>query len=68
MLKLPENHVKTTLGTFFFFFSKFLNQAIFLKILTKIVKKRDFLPKNTFFAFFGTFWSKFSKILPNLKI
>ena len=35
------------------FFFKFLNKAIFLKILPKKVKKHDFLPKN---HFFGIFW------------
>ena len=30
-------------------------------------QKHDFLPKNHFFGIFGTFWPKFSKVLPNLK-
>ena len=41
-----------------------LTKPYFLKILTKKGPQSQFLPKN---HFFGTFWSKFSKIRPNSK-
>ena len=61
MLKLPENHVKTILGIFFF---KFLNlKKQYFWNFDQKVKKHDFLPKN---HFFGIFWHFLVKIFKNI--
>ena len=62
MLKLLENHVKTQLYERFF---QIFELGNIFEILTKKSKKHDFFAKN---HFFGIFWSKFSNILPKLKI
>ena len=70
MLKLPENNVKTQTRNFFFqifelgnIFQNFDQKSQKTWYFAKKAKKSLF-----FFAYFGTLWSKFSKILPNSKI
>ena len=54
------------LGTFFFQIFELGN--IFQNFDQKSQKHDILLKNHFFFAYFGTLWSKFSKILPNSKI
>ena len=74
MLKLVENHVKTQLCFCFLFlffilfcfvgFFQIFNLGNFFYYFDYDGKKHDFFSKR---HFFGIFWSKFSKILPQIK-
>ena len=50
------------------FFFEIFDLPNILENLTKKGKKHDSWVKNHFFGIFGTFWSKFLRILPKLKI